>query len=245
MVMRIETKFVQNYLSKSKFSYGIESVILVLGLCLTASLLYWNPHLEISKSLAASYTTVLEGDYWRLFSTSFVHGGIDHLLSNSLMLSFLTYFVCSYYGSIVGVVFSFIVAMLTNLIVLKIYGGSTSLVGASGVVYYLWGFWMILYMFLQTQYSIIGRSLRMGAVFLVLLVPTEYQPSTSYLAHGIGFLLGVFAGLVYYVLNRKVFKEAEVWEIKELSDDLTELDLQALTYPLSSEDIDSINNRDL
>jgi hypothetical protein len=100
-------------------------------------------------------------------------------------------------------------------------------------------------MFVQTQYSLIGRYLRLGAVVLILLVPTEYQPTTSYLAHGIGFLLGVSVGLVYYLLNRKVFKEAEVWDVKEVSDELTELDLQALTYPLSSEDIDSINNRDI
>lgn len=232
--MRIETKFVQNYLSKSKFSYGIESVIIVLGLCLTASLLYWNPHLGVSKLLAASYSTVLEGEYWRLFTTSFVHGGIEHLLSNSLMLCFLTY-----YGSFIGIIVSFFMAMITNLIVLKIYGGSTSLVGASGVVYYLWGFWMILYMFVQTQYSLIGRSLRMGAVFLVLLVPTEYQPTTSYLAHGVGFILGVLVGLIYYGFNRSRFKAFEVWDVKEVSDELSDLDLQALTYPLSAQEVDS------
>lgn len=239
MHMRIETKFVQNYLSKSKFSFGVESVILVLGLCLIASLLYWNQHLGVSKILAASYSSVLEGDYWRLFTTSFVHGGIEHLLSNSLMLCFLTYFVCTYYGSFFGVIVSFVVAMITNFIVLKIYGGSTSLVGASGVVYYLWGFWMILYMFVQTQYTIIGRSLRMGAVFLVLLVPTEYQPTTSYLAHGVGFVLGVLIGLIYYLVNNKKFKAAEVWDIKEVSNELTDLDIQALSYPLSAEEIDS------
>jgi rhomboid protease GluP len=143
--MRIETKFVKNYLSKSKFSYGVESVIIVLGLCLVASLLYWNPLLGVSKSIAASYSSVLDGgEYWRLFTTSFVHGGIEHLLSNSLMLCFLTYFVSTYYGSFIGVILSFIVAMITNLIVLNFYGGSTSLVGASGVVYYHWGFWMII-----------------------------------------------------------------------------------------------------
>lgn len=237
--MRTETRFVQNYLSKPKFSHGIESVILVLGLCLSASILYWNPQLGMSKYLAASYDTVMQGDYWRLFSTSFVHGGIEHLLSNSLMLSFLTYFVCSFYGSFIGVIVSFVVSMITNLVVLNVYEGSTYLVGASGVVYYLWGFWMILYMLVQTQFSLIGRSLRMGAVFLVLLVPTDYQPKTSYLAHAVGFGLGIVAGLIYYVLNLSKFKEAELWDIKEVIDEFSELDIQALTYPLSADEVKS------
>jgi rhomboid protease GluP len=236
--MRIETKFVKNYLSRAPFSKGIESVLIVLGFCLLTSWFYWNPALELSKYLSASYSSVIDkGEYWRLFTTSFVHADLKHLLSNSLMLGFLTYFVASFYGGIVSVILSFVVATITNFIVLKVYGGSITLVGASGVVYYLWGFWMILYMFLQRQHSLISRSLRMGAVFLVLLVPTEYQPNTSYLAHYIGFVVGLVVGGSYYFFNKSKLLKAEVWEVKEVSDELTDLDVIALTYPTESDPV--------
>jgi rhomboid protease GluP len=155
-----------------------------------------------------------------------------------MMLGFLIYFVSSFYGSLVSVVLSFTIAGLTNFLVLNTYGGDITLVGASGAVYYLWGFWMVLYMFIQRHYSIIGRSLRMGAVFLILLVPTEYQPSTSYLAHYVGYGLGFLTGGVYYLVNRDRLHKAEVWNIKEVSEKLTGLDLIALNYPNESDNQD-------
>lgn len=229
--MKIEKKFKSNYLTKSKFSYGIEAVIVTLFLCLLASWVYWNHSFYLSKKIAASFESVIVNhEYWRLFTTTFVHADLKHLLSNSMMLSILIYFVSSFYGNIVAIVLSFTVAIITNLFVVLIYGGSVNLVGASGVVFYLWGFWMVLYIFLQRHKSLKGRFLRMGAVFLILLIPTEYQPRTSYLAHYIGFGLGVITGGVYYFLNLKKLRAAETWDYIEISDELTELDEIALSY---------------
>lgn len=230
--MTLERKFIRNFLSKGTSSKGKYSVFVILSLCLFASGHYWNDTHNISSFLTASYSSVVtKGEYWRLFTTSFVHADLKHLLSNSLMLSFLIYYVTSFYGSFISLFLSFAMATITNFIVLEFYGGSTTLVGASGVVYYLWGFWMILYMFLQTQLSLISRSLRVGSVFLILLVPTEYQPNTSYLAHYIGFALGMVIGLIYYLLNHSRLHQAEQWSVKEISDELTELDVIALNYP--------------
>jgi rhomboid protease GluP len=195
------------------------------------SLLHWSPVFSFSDKLVASYQTVVEqGELWRLFTTTFVHADLNHLLSNSLMLSLLVYFVSSFFGSFISIGLSFIVAMLTNYFVIDM--NSVSLVGASGVVYYLWGFWMILYIFIQRHLSIIQRVLRMGTVFLVLLVPTQFQPSTSYLAHYTGFAFGVIAGGMYYFIFKDKLHSAEVWSIREVSDELTELDELALSYPI-------------
>lgn len=235
--MKVETHFIQNYLSKPTFSKGKESVILVLGLCLLASCAYWNPSLGYSHQLSASHTSAVESrQYWRLFTTSFVHADLKHLLSNSLMLGFLTYFITSFYGVFISIGLSFTVAIISNFLVLSLYDSSTTLVGASGVVYYLWGFWMVLYLLLQRQYSLVNRFLRMGAVFLVLLVPTEYQKNTSYLTHYVGFGLGFVIGGGYYLLNKSKLLKSEVWRVKEVTDELTELDVIALTY-LKDEDL--------
>ena len=234
--MRIEKKFVSNYLSTMNYKWGKDSVFIVLGLCIFFSWLYWNPEMKLSNQLAASHSSVIDkGEYWRLFTTSFVHADLKHLLSNSFMLSLLVYFVSSFYGSIISVVLSFVVATITNFIVIKTYGGEINLVGASGVVYYLWGFWMILYMFLQRHYSIINRSLRMGAVFLILLIPNEYQPSTSYLAHYIGFGVGIVVGGLYFLIYKNKLLKAEKWSVRQVSDELTDLDIIALNHPIEEE----------
>ncbi len=230
--MHIERKFIRNYLSKPRFSYGVAAAFLVLCLCAVACLFYWNPQSPISNELAASYDLIAtKHEFWRLFTTTFIHGDFAHLLSNSLMLYILLYFVTSYYGGCISVIVSFSLAMLTNYIVLLSYGGETVLVGASGVVYYLWGFWMVLYLFIQRQYSISNRLLRMGGVFLIILIPSEFQPNTSYLAHGVGFGLGVGLGFIYYLFNREKIHQAEVWKTNFISDELSALDEIALSYP--------------
>lgn len=215
---------------------GKDYALIVLGLCLLISWLHWNPNVFLGHKLSANFNSVVkEGEYWRLFTTSFVHGDLKHLLSNSFMLSILIYFVSSFFGPIISIILSFLIAAVTNLFVIQIYGGDINLVGASGVVFYLWGFWMVLYMFLQRHYSIFNRSLRMGAVFLILLIPNEYQPHTSYLAHYIGFLIGVITGGFYYIFNRSSLHSFEKYRIIQESEELSDFDLLALNYPKDEE----------
>lgn len=234
--MAIKKIFQSNFLSKPHFKKGKDSALIVLGLCILASWFHWNPDVFFGNNLAANYTAVIKnGEYWRLFTTSFVHGDLKHLLSNSFMLSILIYFVSSFYGPFISIILSFLVAALTNLFVIQIYGGEVYLVGASGVVFYLWGFWMVLYMFLQRHYSLLNRILRMGAVFLILLIPNEYQPHTSYFAHYIGFAIGVFTGGIFFLINRSNLIRFEKWKIKEINEELTDLDMIALSYSENNE----------
>ena len=81
-----------------------------------------------------------QGEYWRLFTTTFVHADLEHLLSNSMMLFILTYFVTSFYGAIFGPLLSLVMSSVINYFVLKSYQTDIGLVGISGMIYYLWGF---------------------------------------------------------------------------------------------------------
>lgn len=229
--MQIKKEFIKNYLTNPHYKNGVIISFVILSLCLIFSLFYWDHSQDTYKYLSANYNNVFrENEYWRLLTTTLVHANLKHLLSNSLMLYFLTYFVTSFYGSFISIFLSFLASMITNGIVLTIYGGEITLVGVSGVVYYLWGFWLILYMLLQRHLSLTRRILQVGTVFLVLLIPTEFSPSTSYLAHYVGFLVGVFFGLIYYVLKRKTLLASEKWKITHESNELSELDEIALSY---------------
>ncbi len=216
--MEIEKRFIENYLTHRKYSYGKLFSFLFIGLCVVFSQFYWDQSLSLSQYLSANPKLVFEeNELWRLFSTSFVHGGIEHLLSNSLMLFILTYFVTSFYGASVSFGLGILAGAIINAFVIMQYENNTTLVGASGIVFFLWGFWLILYLFIETQYSWPSRLLRVFGVFIILLVPTSYVPNTSYLAHYFGFILGLAFGSSYFLLHKQRIRSYEKWEYRVVS----------------------------
>ena len=153
--------------------------------------------------LQAKPSLVFEGgQWWSLFTSSFIHGDLSHLLSNSLMLTLMGYFVASYYGGWVFPGVSFLAGGLINYLTISTHVQDVALVGASGVVYFLWGFWLVLFLFLERHVSVPRRLMKIAAISLAVLVPTSYQPNVSYLAHGIGLLVGVGVGMLYYIVKR-------------------------------------------
>jgi len=56
--------------------------------------------------------------------------------------------------------------------------------------------WLILYMRFDVRRSFAFRMVRGVGFTLIMMVPTTYQETTSYLAHGYGFILGLITALV-------------------------------------------------
>lgn len=219
---KVKKQFIQNYLSKKQYSSGGLATFIILSLCLILSLFYWDTSQAISSLLPVNQFLINEKhQYWRLFTSTFIHGDLDHLLSNSLMLGFLTFYVTSFYGTFLSLFISFFMGSIINLIVIQFYPAELFLVGASGVVYYLWGFWLMLYLFIQRQLSIQARLIRVIGVFLILLIPTNYVPNTSYSAHYIGFLLGLIVGLIYYLIFKNKILRSERFEYIMIEDNLS------------------------
>jgi rhomboid protease GluP len=237
-IMEVEKKFKRNYLTKRKFSYGKLAAFSIIGICLVLSNFYWDKSHVLSSYLSASQSLVFEkGEYWRLFTTSFVHGDLEHFLSNSLMLFILTYFVTSFYGVLTSIGVSFSMGMLINFITISQYNQDTTLVGASGIVYFLWGFWLILYVCIEKQMSLIRRLVRVMGIFFILLIPTTYSPNTSYMAHYVGLIIGMVNGLIYYGLNYSKILSFEVWDFKLIHPPTAEeIEAYQLDEPIPEED---------
>lgn len=205
--------FISNYLSKIRYPGAKYFGFGIILFCYFMSQLYWQH--PLGSSLFASKSNIFEQEeFWRIFTSTFIHADLRHLLANSLMLFILSIVTVSFYGIFFTSGFILISGAVINYITLYSHGKDISLVGASGVVFCLWGFWLILYFFLETHKTVIGRILRIGAVFLVLLVPSSYDPQTSYRAHYIGFIVGVLFGIVYYFLNSSRLRDFEKWYIK-------------------------------
>lgn len=196
---------------KTYYSNSPWASFVILSLCFVLSYCSWNNIYH----LTANYNNVFtNNEYWRLLTTTFVHGDIGHLLSNSFMLFILTYLITSYFRYTLIFYLIIFASIFINIIVLSFYGEDIILIGASGIVFYLWGFLLILYFLIQKHISLKRRSLVIRILFLITLIPTEISLDTSYLSHYIGFFLGILSGyilfkskVVYYFLHYKYTQE--------------------------------------
>ena len=120
-----------------------------------------------------------------------------------------------------------------NALTLWTYPEQATLVGASGVVYFMVGFWVISYFFIERAAKKTKRILTALGVSLILFFPTEYEPHVSYTAHAIGFMVGVASGVSYFFLNRSKIRKSEVWVETETQLEQDELNANPQSFTLA------------
>lgn len=174
------------------------------------SLLYWSNYSGLASQLPASMEQVLEqGQYWRLFTSIFVHSDWRHLLSNSLGICGLSFLLYGYFGFKIYPSLTLVAGAAVTFIALATYPPQTSLLGASGVVYLMAGFWLTLYVCLERRFSFGKRIFRVTGFLLIVMVPTSFSPEISYRTHAIGFAVGVVVSVLYFFSNKNRFRRAE------------------------------------
>lgn len=174
---------------------------------------YWMDPWGWSEFMPAVKRKIFEGgEWWRIFSSVLIHADFGHLLSNLYMLGILSYFVYGYFGFKSYPIYTFLGAALVNLISIQSYPVDTRLLGASGLVYLLGGFWLSLYLMIQRQYSITKRLVRVFGMALMVFFPTTFEPTTSYRTHFIGIVVGAVMGFVYFGIYKKEIRSHEYFK---------------------------------
>ncbi len=205
-------------LSRKPREYSTEVAILSLLTMLFVSLLCWKRGPELSDQLAAiPQKVLLEGEYWRLWTGMAVHADIRHFAFNAVLFGFFSYLLYGYFGFWVYPVWSLLFGGLTTLLSLLSYPASTRLVGSSGLVYLMAGFWLMMYILVERRFTLNRRLLRAIGVGLIVFLPTSLQEGVSYRTHAIGFGLGAILALAYFQMRKKRIRSAEVFEV-ELQD---------------------------
>ena len=145
------------------------------------------------------YAVVVQGEYWRLFTALFLHGGSAHLFFNLFALyvlgpplersigalRFAACYLISGFGSSVGVV------------LLTLFGlvHATQLVGASGCVMGIVGAWAG---FLLRHHHVPRARQRLANVAMIVVIQVAFDlstPQVSMAAHLCGLITGFFAGV--------------------------------------------------
>ena len=147
-----------------------------------------------------SYAVVVQGEYWRLFTALFLHGGLTHLLFNVFALYILgpplersigtIRFAVCYLMS--GLASSAGVVGLTVLGFVQV----AQLVGASGCIMGIVGTWAG---FLLRHRHAPQAKQRLGNIVMIIVIQVAFDlstPQVSMAAHLCGLIAGFFLGLV-------------------------------------------------
>jgi membrane associated rhomboid family serine protease len=161
----------------------------------------WNDP-EVLHQIGAlePYAVVVQGQYWRLFTALFLHGGFAHLLFNVFALyvlgppleraigavRFTLCYLISGLGSSAGVV------LLTVIGLVQV----SQLVGASGCIMGIVGAWAG---FLLRHRHASNAKQRLANIFMIIVIQTAFDlstPQVSMAAHLCGLIAGFFLGLI-------------------------------------------------
>lgn len=195
-----------------------ESALFVAGgmtlLLAIVSLFYEMNWFHARELMAASGEAVFHrGESWRLFTTIFAHGDFGHLLSNSILFFILGFFLYGHFGAWLFPVSALLGGALTNWLVLPTYDPKMTLIGASGVVYWMGGAWLVLYFMLSKQKNLMHRWVRTIGVAILLFMPSEsFEPAISYRTHFAGFAIGALSGALQYFTHQSEYLSAQVIE---------------------------------
>ena len=135
---------------------------------------------------------------WRLATALFAHADIGHLLSNAPLFLIFGWYLYAYFGPWIFPGAAVLVGVLSNLATVHFYAAQERLLGASGMLYGMVALWLVLYMRFETNLKPPVRFMRALGVSLLLLFPTTFEPTTSYLAHAMGFSIGLVLGLIVW-----------------------------------------------
>lgn len=141
---------------------------------------------------AVSWLSLAKGhEYWRVFSALLAHADFSHALSNAPAILFLGWLLRGYFGFLLFPVLAVAAGAAANALTVALSVPHMRLLGASGMVYAMYGMWITLYVVQARDKPISRRIVHGVGVALLSLGPGWARENVSHLAHGTGFVLGV------------------------------------------------------
>jgi len=195
----------------------IPVTMVVLVAYVTMAFLTGFPEPSSEKLAAYGWMTSLavsEGEWWRLFTSSFLHGGLLHLAMNSWALIALGPTVERSLGSLRFGALYLIAELASSLAVCLVYDPRMPVVGGSGAIFGILGGVLALQM-RQGRHALSFLDFegprRMLTTIVVYLVLGAFIPFVSNTGH-VGGLVGGFAGaFVFLIPPRQPSRSLNSW----------------------------------
>lgn len=225
--MGMKKIIVENWLTRKlpqgRDEGGFKSTLLLVTFLSIGSAIFLNDLFGLAPLMPASFeNVVLKGEYYRLWTALFAHGDLAHILSNLFLFVPFAFYLSRYFSLWLFPLIGFFLGGLINLLVVYYLGGRISIIGVSGVVYWMGATWMTLSFFIDRRESLTARFIKVSGVSLVLFFPTTFLPEVSYFSHFLGYVTGILTGCFVYAVFRKRFLAAEV--VHEVDEEKTYFD---------------------
>lgn len=196
----LSTLKVENCMFKSSTKFMPTYIIIVLNIVIYAytSALSGN-FLFTSYSVLRIYgqynALVLNGAYWQLFTSMFVHVSIMHILGNMFFLLVFGLRAEEIFSTTEYLLIYFLSGLTGNLLTL-LFGPYMLSAGASGAIFGLFGACTIYFR------RAIGQSIMSALVYAFFLLMLSAGPSVNFLAHFGGLAVGLLMGY-WLAITRK------------------------------------------
>lgn len=207
----IKKIIVENWLTRKLPEVGHKSTLFLVTLLSAGSAIYLNDVFGLARFMPASFeSVVVKGETYRLWTALFAHGDLAHIMSNLFLFVPFAYLLSHYFSLWLFPLIGFLLGGVINYLVVHYLGGTISIIGVSGVVYWMGATWMTLSFFIDRRESMVSRFIKLSGVSLVLFFPTTFLPEVSYFSHFLGYIFGVLTGAFVWIVFQKRFLAAEV-----------------------------------
>lgn len=154
--------------------------------------------IEYILTLVQINSNIIAGEYWRLFTSMFLHADIMHILSNMIALLLFGAAVENNYSKLEYLIIYFISGLIGNLFSLLLLPLNTISLGASGAIFGLIGAAFILYT-VEGEKTLIF----LGLFYLAYFIISSIAPGINLWAHLFGLLGGICFGYIFAHRKRK------------------------------------------
>jgi len=140
---------------------------------------------------------VIDGQWWRLITSTFIHGGFIHLLSNMIALLFIGIILEPVIGKKIFAI-TYFIAGLAGSISSFCWNDAVISVGASGAIFGLYGIFLAL-MFTKYISKDISKAFLGGTIFFIVynLIMGFAGTGVDNMAHLGGLISGALTGFAY------------------------------------------------
>lgn len=181
--------------------YPVVSIIIAIHFLLylfTALPIF--PNFWFKATFSGVNLYIMEGEYWRLFTPIFMHGGFTHVLFNSFSLVLFGPALERLLGKGKFLLVYLVSGILANVATLLLEPLTYVHVGSSGAIFGLFGYYISMILFRKHMLSQQNSQIIL-IICALSLVMTFIQPNINITAHIFGLLGGFLLGAIFY--NKK------------------------------------------
>lgn len=139
---------------------------------------------------------IADGEWWRIITSIFLHGGLFHLLFNMFALFLFGPELESISGKIRFITIYVLAGIFGNIATFVFEHAGYASVGASGAIYGIFGAFAALVYYTRNTMPQLKQIIL--PIIVIGIIMTFLQPNINYFAHIGGLVTGFLLGLAYF-----------------------------------------------